>query len=271
MERQFFSGNTLEQAVLAAGRHYDLDPERVAYKLRDKKHGFLNIRRRFVIEVDPASPERPVGTGVERDASAIVAGEHEPECSNTEDQDRRHREAPPRRREAPSWVGSDLGDRDLGDSDREDSETYDDIEAVENAVVELSKLIERDLVLSVQRGERYLNVELSGPESTVLREEGGDGLGAIEHLLPRMARGLSGHSVPCRVDSEGFRAAQEEELRRLARSVAEEVRSERRGKRLELMNPAERRLVHLALVDDPTVRTESEGNGFLKRVKIMPS
>ena len=58
MERQFFSGNTLEQAVLAAARYYELDPDSVAYKVREKKHGFVNVRRRVVIEVDPSAPER---------------------------------------------------------------------------------------------------------------------------------------------------------------------------------------------------------------------
>ena len=58
MERQFFSGNTLEQAVMAAARHFGLEPEQVAYTPRDKKHGFLSIRRRVVIEVDPSAPEK---------------------------------------------------------------------------------------------------------------------------------------------------------------------------------------------------------------------
>ncbi|MEO1365554.1 MAG: hypothetical protein AAFX50_00130, partial [Acidobacteriota bacterium] len=58
MPRQFFSGNSIEQAVMSAARHYQIDPELLAYKLRDKKHGFLNIRRRVVIEVDPESLEK---------------------------------------------------------------------------------------------------------------------------------------------------------------------------------------------------------------------
>ena len=75
MERQFFSGNTLEQAVLAAARHYGLDPSRVAYSVRDKKHGFLNIRRNVVIEVDPSEPELPEEAVVaERVTSESAAG-----------------------------------------------------------------------------------------------------------------------------------------------------------------------------------------------------
>jgi len=57
-KRQFYSGATLEQAVLAAARVFELAPEEVAYTVRDKKHGFLKVRRRIVIEVDPDSPRR---------------------------------------------------------------------------------------------------------------------------------------------------------------------------------------------------------------------
>ena len=37
-----------------------------------------------------------------------------------------------------------------------------------------------------------------------------------------------------------------------------------------LMTPAARREIHLALADDPGVETESDGDGFLKRVVVRP-
>ena len=36
------------------------------------------------------------------------------------------------------------------------------------------------------------------------------------------------------------------------------------------MGPAERRIIHLALQDDSDVETESRGEGFFKRVAIIP-
>ena len=37
------------------------------------------------------------------------------------------------------------------------------------------------------------------------------------------------------------------------------------------MNPAERRIIHLSLAEDPQLVTESEGRGFFKRVTIRPA
>ena len=53
----FFSGTRLNQAVLAAARHFHLDPDQVAYSERTKTSGFLSTPR-VVIEVDPAAPKR---------------------------------------------------------------------------------------------------------------------------------------------------------------------------------------------------------------------
>jgi spoIIIJ-associated protein len=40
---------------------------------------------------------------------------------------------------------------------------------------------------------------------------------------------------------------------------------------LGMMNPYERRIVHLAVADEEGVTSESSGNGFLKRVIIYPA
>ena len=37
------------------------------------------------------------------------------------------------------------------------------------------------------------------------------------------------------------------------------------------MNPADRRVIHMTLADDPGVVTESEGEGYFKRVSVRPA
>jgi hypothetical protein len=71
-----------------------------------------------------------------------------------------------------------------------------------------------------------------------------------------------------RIDAEGFRAHQRESLEELAHRSADEVKRTRRPTLLPPLSPGERRLVHLALAEDPEVETESEGDGFLKRVAV---
>ncbi len=262
MERQFFSGNTLEQAILAAARHYGLDPSRVAYSLRDKKHGFVNIRRRVVIEVDPEAPELPEGAAIESQAAAAEAGEARGGDHQTGLPGRQMKEISSGH--SGGWQGEESSWSVDG---REDLES----EALEKAMEEVGRVLGMELEISIRQVEEGYDVALSGPGSELLTSDRGETLNGIEHLLPRMVRGLSGRGVPCRVDSGGFRVAHEEKLRELALTTAAIVLREQRDRELEPMNPADRRLIHIALADDAGVGTESEGRGFMKRVRIFPS
>ena len=49
MTRRFFSGSSLDQAVMMAARHYGVDPEQLAYRQIEKKHGFLRTRKAVMI------------------------------------------------------------------------------------------------------------------------------------------------------------------------------------------------------------------------------
>ncbi|HEX7199073.1 MAG TPA: hypothetical protein VF213_06330, partial [Dongiaceae bacterium] len=60
-KRRFFSGDTLQQALVQAANHSHLQPEEIAYHQIEKRHGFTKVRRKFVIEVDPAAPRREAG------------------------------------------------------------------------------------------------------------------------------------------------------------------------------------------------------------------
>ena len=93
---------------------------------------------------------------------------------------------------------------------------------------------------------------------------------ALEHLLPRVLHGVAGETYACRVDTENFQEGREERLRRKALAVAEEVSDSGRPEILEAMDPADRRIVHLALNDSEEVGTKSLGSGYFKRVKVYP-
>ncbi len=145
---------------------------------------------------------------------------------------------------------------------------------VAEAAVKSAELLVRiaglDLVPQVFQGEERLELDLAGVDADWCFADDGELVNAIEHLLPRMIRSLSGEAVPVRVDCDNFQEIREERLRSLAQQVAEEVRRLRRPRTLEPMNPADRRIIHVTLADDPGVESESSGDGYFKRVTIRP-
>jgi spoIIIJ-associated protein len=73
------------------------------------------------------------------------------------------------------------------------------------------------------------------------------------------------------VDVGNYRQRRQESLEGLARRMAERVRQSGRPLTLEPMGANERRIVHLALRADPTVYTESAGEGENRKVVIYPA
>jgi spoIIIJ-associated protein len=142
-------------------------------------------------------------------------------------------------------------------------------EAVAEAVDELAYLAGlRVQVATVENSGDGLAVDLEGPDGDRVVARGGRALLAMQHLLPRLLFRALGKALHCRLDCEGFHAARTARLEALARRAAERVRSGGRSWLLEPMPPDERRLVHMALADEPDIETQSVGEGFLKRVRV---
>jgi len=140
---------------------------------------------------------------------------------------------------------------------------------VESTLTEL--LSAAGLLVEIRRREASgdeLLFELIGDDVEPLLANKGEGLTGLEVLVGRIAAKRLGRPVHPRLDADGFRAHRKEALEELARQSAEEVRRSRRPTLLPPLSPWERRLVHMALSEDAEVETQSEGDGFLKRVEV---
>jgi len=289
--KKFFSGNTIEQAVLQAARFFQIDPELVAYEQVERRHGFLKVRRRVVIGVnsenprrepslavaEPAGPDREPGkepgkepeVSARPDARSVARGRNEAtDASRLPEAEARQEPAATEARREPAAAAP--SSREEGEDAWKNLSPADATEAAEEALRRVFRLGDLDLSAQVTTSEAGLEIELSGTDEDHLFEDRGRLLLAFQHLLPRMVRGLTGASVLCRVDSDNFQEVRVERLRMLAQDAAAEVRRERRVQTLEPMSPDERRIVHLALADDPAVETESHGTGLFKRVAVRP-
>ncbi len=275
MNSMFFSGETEARAILAAANHFGVSPEQIAFDRVEKRHGFVK-HRRVVIRVDPASVGRSVdGDSAGSDDRADVVAEPVVEATVPS-------AAEPASADDDAVASADDGMAfadDDGVASEEDPTVPVEAEAPEQisgdvvaiAHAALDQLLDlADLEVSAEivlAGER-LEIEIEGVDEELLVEDEGQVLLALQHLLPRVMYGELGRIVPCRLDSRGYQDKKEARLRGLARRVAEEVVDRGGTRTLRPMNPADRRIVHLALADDPDVETESQGNGYFKRVSI---
>jgi spoIIIJ-associated protein len=114
-------------------------------------------------------------------------------------------------------------------------------------------------------------VVLSGPDRGLLLGRGAELLDAIEYVTNRAFGKQMRHDAKIVFDSGNYRSVREQELRMMAGMAAERVRGSRTAFTFEAMTPSERRIIHLALVDDRTVRTESVGDGTERKVRVLPA
>ncbi|MBI2856623.1 MAG: protein jag [Chloroflexi bacterium] len=116
--------------------------------------------------------------------------------------------------------------------------------------------------------EDTVQIDLEGEDSGLLIGRRGETLRALQFIVNLVvSRKASGRVI---LDVEGYKDRRYASLRSLATRVAERVASTGRAITLEPMAPNERRIVHLALADHPSVATESTGVGEERRITIMP-
>ncbi len=137
-----------------------------------------------------------------------------------------------------------------------------------NRILELSDL---DLEASLEPVGEAIKIQVRGQDRALLLGHNAELLDALEYLGNRIfSRGV-GEEKHVVFDSGHYRAQREKELRLMAEKAAEKVRASRIPFTFDPMTPNERRIVHLALADDATVRSESQGNGENRKVTIYPA
>lgn len=114
----------------------------------------------------------------------------------------------------------------------------------------------------------YVNVY--GDDLSILIGRGAETLNALQYITTLIVSKEIGRGVPLVVDVEGYRVRRENQLRQLARRMADQAVKTGRRQVLEPMPPNERRIVHIELRDNDQVTTESVGEDPRRKVTVIP-
>lgn len=125
-------------------------------------------------------------------------------------------------------------------------------------------------VAPTEEGGVRLNIK--SEDSAIIIGRRGRNREALQFLINRMFIGGDMPTTRDRisVDVEDYVVRRCQSLEEMARNMARQVKDEGRKMRLKPLNPQERRIVHLALQDDPDVRTFSVGDSENRSVVIAP-
>jgi spoIIIJ-associated protein len=113
-------------------------------------------------------------------------------------------------------------------------------------------------------------VDINGNDLSILIGRRSQTLYALQYITSLIVGKELGRSVPLVIDVEGYRSRRQAQLRRLARTMAEQAVKTGRRQALEPMPANERRIIHMELRNFPGVITESIGDDPHRKVTIIP-
>ncbi len=135
----------------------------------------------------------------------------------------------------------------------------------------LEQMGEQTDVRQVEVDEETVELEIKGDGSGILIGRHGQTLDALEYIVNRILARRIKDAAPISLETESYRARRRQQLHRMALSMGEKAKREHKPVRLDPMPPRERRVVHLALKDDPMITTRSAGEGLMRSIEIVPT
>lgn len=149
--------------------------------------------------------------------------------------------------------------------------TADALDLAQEVTAELLKRVGLAARVKAEQRPDHIHVQVQGEHlDEVLLSQDGEPLDALQHLVSRIVSKRSASRQMVSVDLGGYRERRERDLRDLAYRLADEVRETGQQILTDPMGASERRVIHLALNEDPDITTFAIGDGLVKQIAIAP-
>lgn len=148
----------------------------------------------------------------------------------------------------------------------------------ENGIAVAKEALENILALIPMEGttvvaqqvDGTINLNIKGDKSGLLIGRKGRTLDALQFIVNKIVNKSLEKRTRVLVDSENYRQRREDFLVQMALRMGDKAKKIRKPVATNLLNPHDRRIVHLALKDDEELGTKGRGEGALKKVVIIP-
>ena len=264
-EKREFYAASVEEAVAKAATRLGIEQDALSYRVVDQGNsGFLGIGARDArIEVDapvemteqgsvPVDPE-PVEEVLPPEDVALDEASTEPDATEEESQ---------------PVEAADIAPEPKSDAEEIPQDVVDETEGQITALLESMGFEAR---VEVYDAGGFVAVDVSTDDTALFIGQKGETIDALQYLVNASVNRTRTSRVRIVLDAEGYRQRRVEALQGMAHRSARKALREDRPVELPPMNPAERRVVHLFLRDNPSVTTESEGAGDSRRVLVSPA
>ena len=241
----------------------------------------------------PASPAEPAPVDLEAaaaDADAQVAELERADAArrargsrgrgggrNGRQRDREHAVREPRPDRPPREPRPDRGAREpapfvSGKPVEELSEAErSTLETARTVLTEMLGLMELSGTVEIASGGDTSRLNVRGDDLGALIGRRGEKLASLQHIVNLIVGRREGQHHRIAIDVENYRGRREQQLRDVADRAAKRVIQTGKIIQLEAMPAIERRVVHMALLENPRIRTQSVGVEPNRRIVVLPA
>jgi len=257
-----FSGSTVDKAAAAASKKLNVPQEKLKYKvLSYGSSGIFGLvgAKKAKIKVD--LPSEPAGKK-KKSAVARIKERLKGHSRQKDGPAESNRNGAKRSEKLAAGSGSDPNGA-----------------AEKNELVQIGyRLLNRITETVAGNAEIHTEVQsdrliyrIESTEAAVLIGKRGQTLEAIQYLTEKVINKNSDKRMSVLVDVEGYLEKRQQNLASLASRMAEKAVRTSKPVTIGQMSAYERRIVHLTLKGDHRVRTQSRGDGYLRKLIIFPA
>ncbi|NLW42147.1 MAG: KH domain-containing protein [Tissierellia bacterium] len=168
----------------------------------------------------------------------------------------------------------DFDENELTGNGRNIEEIWTDIEIKNNAEEFLTKIINEfdinyHLIVELKDQELFVEIKSQNPSDLgIVIGKHGSTLDSLQYLLSQVINKHKEDFIRVTVDANEYRDKRKRNLEKIAKRSVEKVQRFGRPIKLEPMNAADRRIVHMILQNYDDINTHSEGKDPFRRVVI---
>jgi spoIIIJ-associated protein len=190
-------------------------------------------------------------------------GIREPRADRPPREPRADRSDRPAREPAPFVSGKPL--EELSDEERATLDT------ARTVLTEMLNLMGLSGTVEIASGGDTARLNVRGDDLGALIGRRGEKLASLQHIVNLIVGRREGQHHRIAIDVENYRGRREDQLRDVADRAAKRVLQTGKIIQLEAMPAVERRIVHMALLENPKVRTQSVGVEPNRRIVVLPA
>ncbi len=261
-----FEAKSVETALLQASKELNIPREELRYDIIS--HGSSGIfglvgAKKALIRVkvpDGKSPVPPPEKTAVEDEGGTGKGQSEPESMM----------------DAAALVDEAFGPIETPEPESapKPAVDYDEAVAFINPLLQhVIRLVSPDSVITVQTDQEAAagrRILIEGGDSARLIGKRGQTLDAIQYLVDKIINKNFGPDAQVDIDIEGYLEKRKSELTALASRLAKKAQQTGKPMIINRINAHDRRVIHLTLKENRKVRTQSVGDGDLRKLLILP-